>query len=86
MSWGQRSAAPTQHARPTSPHSHLLQDPAGNRLTGPHPNRPDHSATPTYPVHQHRIPAPATSTQVLRRVAHGFTNPNNFAARGLLVT
>ena len=24
--------------------------------------------------------------QVLRRVAHGFTNPNNFAARGLLVT
>lgn len=24
--------------------------------------------------------------QVLRRVAHGFTNPNNYAARGLLVT
>ena len=24
--------------------------------------------------------------QVLRRVAHGFTNPNNYAARGILVT
>ena len=24
--------------------------------------------------------------QVLRRVAHGFTNTDNFAARGLLVT
>ena len=24
--------------------------------------------------------------QVLRRTAHGFTNPHNFAARGLLVT
>jgi transposase len=24
--------------------------------------------------------------QVLRRVAHGFTNVDNFAARGLLVT
>jgi len=24
--------------------------------------------------------------QVLRRVAHGFTNPDNFAARGLLLT
>ena len=27
-----------------------------------------------------------TSTRVLRRVAHGFTNPNNYAARGILVT
>ena len=24
--------------------------------------------------------------QVLRRVAHGFTNPDNYAARGILVT
>ena len=24
--------------------------------------------------------------QVLRRIAHGFTNPNNYAARGILVT
>ena len=29
--------------------------------------------------HQHLL-------QVLRRVAHGFTNVDNFAARGLLVT
>ena len=29
---------------------------------------------------------PTTSTRVLRRVAHGFTNPNNYAARGILVT
>ena len=27
-----------------------------------------------------------TSTRVLRRVAHGFTNPDNYAARGILVT
>ena len=30
--------------------------------------------------------APTTSTLVLRRVAHGFTNPDNYAASGMLVT
>ena len=30
--------------------------------------------------------ASTTSTRVLRRVAHGFTNPNNYAARGILLT
>ena len=29
---------------------------------------------------------PTTSTRVLRRVAHGFTNPNNYPARRILVT
>ena len=33
-----------------------------------------------------RIEGTNNLLQVLRRVAHGFTNPNNFAARGLLVT
>ena len=30
--------------------------------------------------------APTTSTRVLRRTAHGFTNPNNFAAQRILIT
>ena len=33
-----------------------------------------------------RIEGTNNLLQVLRRVAHGFTNPDNFAARGLLVT
>ncbi len=33
-----------------------------------------------------RIEGTNNLLQVLRRVAHGFTNPNNFAARGLLLT
>ena len=33
-----------------------------------------------------RIEGTNNLLQVLRRVAHGHTNPNNFAARGLLVT
>ncbi len=33
-----------------------------------------------------RIEGTNNLLQVLRRVAHGFTNPNNFATRGLLVT
>jgi transposase len=33
-----------------------------------------------------RIEGTNNLLQVLRRVAHGFTNPHNFAARGLLVT
>ena len=33
-----------------------------------------------------RIEGTNNLLQVLRRVAHGFTNPNNFAARALLVT
>ena len=33
-----------------------------------------------------RIEGTNNLLQVLRRTAHGFTNPDNFAARGLLVT
>ena len=33
-----------------------------------------------------RIEGTNTLLQVLRRTAHGFTNPTNFAARGLLIT
>ncbi|MCP4380876.1 MAG: transposase, partial [Hyphomicrobiales bacterium] len=33
-----------------------------------------------------RIEGTNNLLQVLRRVAHGFTNPDNFAARGLLLT
>ena len=33
-----------------------------------------------------RIEGANNLLQVLRRTAHGFTNPHNFAARGLLIT
>ena len=33
-----------------------------------------------------RIEGTNNLLQVLRRTAHGFTNPDNFAARGLLIT
>ena len=33
-----------------------------------------------------RIEGANNLLQVLRRTAHGFTNPDNFAARGILIT
>ena len=45
------------------------------------PTTPPDDGYPTDPSKE-----PTTSTQVLRRVAHGFTNPNNYPARGILVT
>ena len=45
------------------------------------PTTPPNDGYPTDPPK-----GSTTSYQVLRRVAHGFTNPNNYAARGILVT
>ena len=53
-----------------------------HRMGRTDPRLPHHTGGyPTDPSKE-----PTTSTRVLRRVAHGFTNPNNYPARRILVT
>ena len=62
---------------PVSDHAAEYRAPTGDEILAWHSaGRPSNG----------RIEGTNNLLQVLRRVAHGFTNPTNFAARGLLVT
>ena len=95
-----RIAATTPRGRPRRDHQTQSRQPPAPRTPRPAPRPPapkphprpvnDMSPTRNPSSEPPQRPALQISTnnllQVLRRTAHGFTNPRNFEARGILVT